>query len=90
VNHRHEETLKHLFKTPIDRNIDWWKIEHLLEALGAELVESGTSRVKVVLMGQERVFSRPHHRHETNIQMVKAVRQFLEEIDLTPEHLDQK
>ncbi len=84
MNHRHRDTLKHIFKKPIDRNIDWWKIEHLFEALGAELVESGTSRIKVKLDGEEQVFSRPHHRHETNIQMVKSVRHFLEALDITP------
>ncbi len=88
MNHRHRDTLSHIFKTPIDRSLDWWKVEHMFEALGAELIESGTSRVKVRLHGEECIFSRPHHRHESNIRVIKAVRQFLERVHITPKIIE--
>ncbi len=86
MNHKHRVTLQKIFAHPIDTNIDWKKIESLLSHLGAELNEGRTGRMKVILNGQEAVFSLPHHGHALQDKNeIVQLRHFLEGAGITPE-----
>ena len=86
MNHKHRITLQKIFSHPIDTNIDWKKIESLLSHLGAEMNEGRTGRMKVILNGQEAVFSMPHHGHSVQDKNeIMQLRHFLEKAGVSPE-----
>jgi len=86
MNHKHRITLQKIFSHPIDTNIDWKKIESLLSHLGAEMNEGRTGRMKVILNGQESVFSMPHHGHSVQDKNeIMQLRHFLEKAGVSPE-----
>jgi len=49
MNHRHRKTLHALFAHPISANIDFKKVVHLLEDIGAEVDNKPGNRVGVKL-----------------------------------------
>ncbi len=85
MNHKHRITLQKIFSHPIDTSINWKKIESLFTHLGAELSEGRTGRMKVILNGQEAVFSLPHHGHTLQDKNeIVRLRHFLESAGITP------
>lgn len=85
MQHKHAETLSKIFLHPIDMNIDWNKVEHLLENVGAELSETNHGALKVKLNGQEHSFHRGHHAKQIESKdEVIALRHFLESAGVTP------
>jgi hypothetical protein len=63
---KHHRTLEAIFEDPVRANILWSDIEHLHEALGAEIGEGRGSRVRVALNDVRAVFHRSHPRKETD------------------------
>lgn len=77
LNKKHDAILKAIFAKPIQSNIAWKDIESLLEALGAELSEGNSSRVRIALNDRKAVSYRPHPQKETDKGAVVSMRRFL-------------
>jgi hypothetical protein len=84
VNAKNYRCLESVFAVPTRANIPWRDIESLFRALGADLSESGRSRVRVFLNGVRAIFHRPRPRPETDEGAVKSVRRFLSEAGIEP------
>jgi hypothetical protein len=85
LSSRHRKTLLKVFEKPERGDVAFLDIEHLFEALGAELSEGRGSRLRVYLNGVRAVFHRPHPHKETDKGALKAVRKFLEAAGVEPE-----
>ena len=77
MNKKHRQTLKAIFKNPVQANIKWDDIENLFIHLEAEITEGRGSRVRFALNGVKMVFHRPHPRREADKGAVMSVRKFL-------------
>ena len=77
LSSKHRKTLKLIFEDPVRSDVNWQKIERLLEALGAELTEGRGSRVRIYLNDVRAVFHRPHPKRETDKGALKSMRRFL-------------
>jgi hypothetical protein len=84
MNRTHRKTLETLFSTRDCGNLEWRKIEALLVALGAKVIEGEGSRVTFFLNGKRADFHRPHPGKEALRYRVKAVREFLEQAGVKP------
>lgn len=84
MNRTQRRTLEAIFSTPVPANLEWRKIEALLVALGAEVVEGSGSRVAFVLTGKRADFHRPHPGKEAKRYQVRAMREFLEIAGIQP------
>ena len=76
---KHKETLKQIFKVPVQSGIIWKDIESMLKALGADVSEGRGSRVRIALNDVRAVFHRPHPKKETDKGAVVSMRRFLQE-----------
>lgn len=84
MKRRHQRTLELIFSHPATGNVPWSDIEPLYQELGGEVSESGGSRVAVVLLGEVRVFHRPHLSPETDKGAVASIRQWFEDHGVIP------
>lgn len=82
MNHHHRTTLHALFAHPISANIDFRKVVHLLEDLGAEVENKSGNRVGVKLNGHSAAFT--HAQHDMPKEEVVQVRKFLESCGIAP------
>ncbi len=80
MNNKHRKTMDALLADPINGNIEWMRIESLLNALGCRAVEGPGSAVTFEYQGQRANFHRPHPGKEALRYRVKAVREFIEKI----------
>jgi hypothetical protein len=79
--------MNHGLKThsdPVMGNTEWRRIEALLVAVGAEIVEGSGSRITVLLGDLRADFHRPHPGKEALRYRVKAVRELLERAGIKP------
>jgi hypothetical protein len=81
---QHRRTLEAIFATPVPASLEWRRIESLLPALGAQMVEGSGSRVAFVLSNQRADFHRPHPGKEAKRYQVRAVYEFLEAVGIQP------
>jgi hypothetical protein len=81
MNHHHRATLQALFAHPISANLDFRKVVHLLEDLGAEVENKSGNRIGVKLNGHSAAFS--HAQHDLSKDEVVQVRKFLESCGVT-------
>ena len=79
MNKRHRTTLEAIFGSPTPKTLEWSRIEALLIALGARVVEGRGSRVRFVLNGIVGTFHRPHPSKEAKPYQVRDARDFLKE-----------
>ena len=84
MNNRHRRTLAAVFSDPVLGNIAWSDIEGLLLAAGARPVEGRGSRVRFEKDGEVETFHRPHPAKEAKRYQVKAAREFLKRMGITP------
>ena len=84
MNSKHRKTLKTVFSDPISGNLPWGDIESLLVAIGCNVVEGSGSSVTFEKDGRRAYFHRPHPQREALIYRVKAVREFLMKLEITP------
>ena len=84
MNNAHRKTLTAIFAKPINGNIEWRKIEALLIALGAEIIEGNGSRITVILNDKRADFHRPHPGKEALRYRVSAACELLEKAGITP------
>lgn len=84
MNKKQQRTLARVFATPTPTNIVWRDIESLFRALGATIEEAEGSRVMIKLQGRRLIVHRPHPRPETKRGAVRAVRDFLKQVNIKP------
>ena len=84
MNNRHRRTLDVVFADPVPGTLAWADIEALLVAAGARVVEGRGSRVRFVCGDDVESFHRPHPAKEAKRYQVRAARDFLERIGVTP------
>ncbi|MBF0342168.1 MAG: type II toxin-antitoxin system HicA family toxin [Magnetococcales bacterium] len=84
MNSKHRRTIEAIFSTPVPASLEWDRIESLLAALGAEVIEGNGSRVGFRLQGERADFHRPHPGKEAKPYQVRATREFLERIGVKP------
>ncbi len=84
MNNKQRNTLQVIFRNPVVNNLEFKKIESLLVALGAELIEGEGSRVRFVLNGVVATFHRPHPNKEVKPYQVRDARNFLTQAGVKP------
>lgn len=88
LSRKHRQTLERIFENPVSGTIRWNDIESLLRVLGAEITEGRGSRVRINYGSFLSVYHRPHPRPETVKGAVKALRNDLTRLGITPEKED--
>ena len=84
MKRKHQRTLALIFVRPVSANVRWTDIEALFVELGALITEREGSRVLVRLLGDRRVFHRPHPESTTDKGAVEAIRKWLEDHGVKP------
>ena len=84
MNSKHRHTLVVVFTEPASGTVAWADVEGLLIAAGAVVVEGRGSRVRFVCGAEVETFHRPHPAKEAKRYQVRAARDFLERIGVTP------
>lgn len=82
MNHRHRKILQALFAHPVNGNINFKDVEHLLGELGAEVDNKSGNRIGVVLNGHKAAFHNTGH--SVPLDEVVQIRKFLETCGVTP------
>ena len=84
MNSAHRKTLAVVFATPAPSSLGWRKIESLLVALGAKVIEGNGSRIRFELNGVVASFHRPHPQKEAKPYQVRDARDFLTQAGVQP------
>lgn len=84
MNSKHKKTLAAVFLDPVSGTIEWAATESLLVAAGAHLIEGSSSRVRFEKDGEIETFHRPHPTKEAKRYQVRAARDFLTRLGITP------
>lgn len=84
MNTKQRKTLELLFTNPTPAGVAWADIESLFRALGAEMREGASSRVRVKLNGMPASFHVPHPRRRAAQGRIRAIRAFLEDAGVRP------
>ena len=84
MNRKHRKTLEAVLSESAPRNIEWRRIEALFIAVGCEVIEGSGSRVAFKRDGLRADFHRPHPGKEAKPYQVRAARDFLNELEITP------
>jgi hypothetical protein len=84
VNTKHRKTLAAIFTDPVNRNIEWRRIESLLETLNCQIIEGSGSRVTFIFNNQRLDIHPPHPAKEALRYRVKDVRTFLARAGIKP------
>ena len=84
MNNRHRKTLEIVFTDPVSGTLAWTDLESLLISAGAEVIEGRGSRVRFCFGDEVESFHRPHPAKEAKRYQVRAARDFLERIGVTP------
>lgn len=81
---RHRKALQAIFKDPVPSGLEWDSVERLLIACGCEVIEGSGSRVRFRKGDEIEFFHRPHPAKEAKRYQVRAAREFLIRIGVTP------
>jgi len=84
MNSKHRRTLTTVFSEPVPRNLEWKRVESLLLAAGCELIEGHGSRIAFKRGNLRADFHRPHPRKEPKPYQIRAAREFLRKLEVTP------
>ncbi|MNF00043.1 hypothetical protein D3C81_1496060 [compost metagenome] len=84
MNSKQRATLEAVFSAPIPSSLEWVRIESLLIAVGAKVIEGNGSRVRFELNGVIASFHRPHPAKEAKPYQVRDARAFLEQAGIEP------
>ncbi|MDP2098106.1 MAG: type II toxin-antitoxin system HicA family toxin [Methylobacter sp.] len=84
MNSKQRKTLEAIFSEPVSGNLPWDRIEALLLAIGCNVVEGSGSSVMFEKNGRRAYFHRPHPQREALVYRIKAVREFLLKLEITP------
>lgn len=81
---RQRRTLEPVLSLPVPVSLQWLRIESLLVAVGAQLIEGTGSRVRFELNGVVATFHRPHPAKEAKPYQVRDARALLEQAGIQP------
>ena len=81
---RHAKTLAAVFRLPTPAIVEWAAIEALLLAVGCTLIEGSGTRVQLVKDTMIETFHRPHPAKEAKRYQVRAARDYLIRLGVTP------
>jgi hypothetical protein len=84
MNNRHRKTLEAVFAEPTRTNIPWTDLEALLLGIGCKVIEGSGSRVRFVFDNKSFAAHRPHPQKEAKEYIVRALRNYLITIGITP------
>ena len=84
MNNVHKKTLAAIFSQPVPNTLEWRKIESLLLAVCADLVEGNGSRVRFTKGEMIATFHRPHPQKEAKPYQVRDAKTFLMSIGIQP------
>jgi hypothetical protein len=84
VSSHHRKTLEAIWADPINGNIEWSRIEALLTGLGCRVLEGAGSSVTFAWQSRKATFHRPHPGKEALRYRVKAIREFLQRMEIKP------
>lgn len=84
MNGRRRNTPKEVFSDPVPGNLEWRRIESMLVAIGCKVIEGDGSRVGFRRGGMRADFHRPHPGKEAKTYRVRAVPEFLEQLEVKP------
>ncbi len=84
MNNKHRQTLAAVFRQPICKALDFQDLENMLRAIGCEVIEGDGSRVGFKKDGLRLDMHRPHPGKEAKAYQVRAVRDFLKMLGVTP------
>ncbi len=84
MNGTHRKTLEKVLSDPVNGNVNWQRIESMLEALGCNAVEGAGSSVTFELSGRKMTLHRPHPGKEALRYRILAVRDFIERTGIKP------
>ena len=84
MNKTHRNTLEAIFRNPVPSTIEWRRIESLLQAVGAKIIEGAGSRVRFEFNGVIGTFHRPQPQKEAKPYPVRDARAFLEKVGVLP------
>lgn len=84
MNNKHRKTLESVFTDPMSGNLPWDRLEALLVAAGCQVIKGSGSSVTFEKNGRRAYFHRPHPQREALMYRVKAVREFLIKLEITP------
>ena len=82
MNSKHRKTLNTIWADPVNGNIEWSRIESLLVSLGCHIIEGAGSSVTFDWRGRRATFHRPHPHKEALRYRVKAIREFLQRMEI--------
>jgi len=80
----HRKTLERILAAPVNGNIEWTRIESVLQAAGCRVVEGAGSSVTFEAGGRKMTLHRPHPGKEALRYRILAVREFLEKAGIKP------
>ncbi len=86
MNNKHKKTWEAIYQLPLTATLEWRRIESLLQAVGANLIEGSGSRVRFELNGVIATFHRPHPQKEAKPYQVRDARIFLEKAGVHHEY----
>lgn len=81
---KHRKTLAIIFSNPVNGNMEWFRVEALLVALGCQVVEGSGSSVTFEKNGIRAYFHRPHPEKEALRYRIKDAKEFLTKIGEAP------
>lgn len=84
MNSKQRKTLEAIFSDPVSGNLPWARVEALLMAIGCNVVEGSGSSVMFEKDGRRAYFHRPHPQREALVYRIRAVREFLLKLEITP------
>lgn len=84
MNSTHRKTLEKLLTDPVNGNIEWTRIESLLEPAGCKVDEGAGSSVTSEFGDRKMTLHRPHPGKEALRYRVLAVREFIERMGIEP------
>ncbi|MEM6782204.1 MAG: hypothetical protein AAF624_00525 [Bacteroidota bacterium] len=90
LSKKHRKTLATLFRHPTPPDVKWARVEALIYALGGDVHEKAGSRVLVDLDGRTLSVHEPHGAAAMKRASVRAVRDFLASLGITPDAIDQQ
>lgn len=83
-NSPQKKTLAAAFVVPTPSSLEWRRLDALLVAPGARVIEGNGSRVLFELNGVVATFHRPHRRKEAKPYQVRDAREFLLQAGVQP------
>jgi hypothetical protein len=84
MNRKQQKTLVAIFAAPAPKTLPWADIESLLLAIGCKIIVGDGSRVRFIKDDMMIYFHRPHPQKEVHQYQVKAAKEYLIKLGVTP------